>query len=111
MMKAVEPLLRRKVFLSEEDAVREMTKDYVLHHVEQLRQTVSGMEDKYGMTFEQFDAYLAERARLFRSDELTAGERKALGKAIMREEDDHLDWKAAREMLMSWLGVQREAAV
>ena len=28
----------------------------------------------------------------------------------MREEDDWLDWKAAQEMLESWLGVRREVA-
>ena len=29
---------------------------------------------------------------------------------IGRDEDDWLDWKAAQEMLESWLGVRREEA-
>ena len=28
-----------------------------------------------------------------------------LGKAVMGEEDDWLDWKAAQEILESWLGI------
>ena len=31
-----------------------------------------------------------------------------LGQAIMQNEDDWLDWKAAQEMLESWIGVRRE---
>jgi len=30
------------------------------------------------------------------------------GTAIMQEEDDWLDWKAAEELLESWLGLRQE---
>lgn len=111
MIQAVEPLLRRRVFQSEEEAVKEMTKDYVLHHVDELRRDVARFEKKYGMSFGQFNSYVAERARLLSGTELSAKERQSLGKKIMQEEDDCLDWKAARDMMMSWLGLQQEAVV
>jgi hypothetical protein len=49
---------------------------------------------------------LSERSALLASGCLPADQLKALGQAIMTEEDDWLDWKAAREMLDSWLGLR-----
>jgi hypothetical protein len=40
---------------------------------------------------------------------LIANPSPALNRAVMVEEEDALDWKIAREMLQSWLGLQAEA--
>ena len=58
---------------------------------------------KYGMAFPQFGEYLHARSVLLQSDELSSEQRQLLGRAVMQEEDDWLDWKVAIEMLENWL--------
>lgn len=101
----VEPFVRRGLFDTPEDAVAEMARDYVLRQIEHYRDIVEAYEAKYGMTYERFDAYL--RAR---SERLAAEGDSGLNQAVMLEEEDALDWKSAREMLRSWLGLQSEVA-
>ena len=105
---AVEPLVRRRIFATEEQAVRELVRDYVLRQVASLQREVARFERKYGMHFERFGEYLHERSALLEASQLEPSQRRSLGQAVMREEDDWLDWKAAQEMLDSWLGVRRE---
>ncbi len=62
------------------------------------RDVSAAFERKYGMSFSQFNDYLRERAALLVSESLSPEERRALNQAIMQEEDDWLDWKAAEEM-------------
>jgi hypothetical protein len=107
---AVEPLVRRQIFATEEQAARELVRDYVLRQVLSLQREVTRFQRKYGMPFERFDAYLHERSALLETSPLEPRQRQALGQAVMREEDDWLDWKAAQEMLESWLGVRQEVA-
>lgn len=104
----VEPLVKRKVFATEEDAIRSLLREYVLRQISALQQELAGFERKYGMRFEQFVKYLHERSVLLEKGSLSPEQRKALGQAIMQEEDDWLDWKVAREMLESWLGLRQE---
>lgn len=105
---AIEPLIRRKVFHTEEEAIRELLRDYILRQIAALRREVARFERKYGMRFQQFSEYLHERSVLLEKDGLSAEQRQALGRAIMQEEDDWLDWKVAQEMLESWLGLRQE---
>ena len=105
---AVEPLVRRQIFASEEQAARELVRDYVLRQIASLQREVARFERKYGMHFERFAEYLHERSILLETSQLEPSQRQALGQAVMQEEDDWLDWKAAQEMLESWLGVRRE---
>ena len=105
---AVEPLVRRQIFATEEQAARELVRDYVLRQVTSLQREVARFERKYGMHYERFGEYLHERSTRLETSSLELGQRQALGQAVMREEDDWLDWKAAQEMLDSWLGVRRE---
>jgi hypothetical protein len=58
------------------------------------------------MTYEQFEPYLKAR-----SQTLAAQPSQALNQAVMLEEEDALEWKAARESLEGWLGLQREIDV
>jgi hypothetical protein len=110
MTTAVEPLVRRRIFDSEEQAARTLVRDYILRQITSLRREVGRFERKYGMSFERFSEYLHERSALLEASQLEPTQRQALGQAVMREEDDWLDWKAAEEMLENWLGVRQEAA-
>jgi len=104
----VEPLVNRKMFATEEEAIRSLLREYILQQVRQLQQELSSLESKYGMSFEQFAAYVHERSVLLEEGGLSPEQRKALGQAIMQEEEDWLDWKVNREMLESWLGLRQE---
>ncbi len=100
----VEPFVRRGLFASPEQAVAEMTRAYVLRQIETYRAISEALQAKYGMTYEQFEAYLQAR-----SATLAAVPNPALNQAVMAEEEDAFDWKIAREMLASWLGLRAEA--
>ena len=95
----IEPFVRRGLFSSPEQAVTEMARDYVLHQIDRHRATIEKLQAKYGMNYDQFDAYLKSR-----SATLVTTPNPILGQAIMNEEEDALDWKVATEMLQSWLG-------
>ena len=100
----VEPFVRRGHFDSPDDAVTEMVRDYVLRQTERYRAIIEAMEAKHGMTYEQFGAYLKSR-----SDTLASNPDPILNQALMAEEEDAQEWKMAREMLESWLGLGAEA--
>lgn len=106
----LEPLIRRKVFANEQAAVREITRDYVRHQVEGLIRQTRDFEQRYGMSFDSFEEYLHTRSALLTSGDLGPAQKQRLGQALMREEDDWLDWKAAQEMLDSWLSLDHEVA-
>lgn len=76
-----------------------MAHDCVSRQIKHYRAIVENLQARYGMTYEQFDAYLSARSAL-----LAANPEPALNQAVMAEEEDALDWKIAREMLQSWLG-------
>jgi len=105
----VEPLIRRNIFASEEEAIQELVRDYVLRQMTVLQEEVLQFERKYGMNYQQFNQYLHERSTLLEKKALPTGQLQTLNAAVMQEEDDWLDWKAAREMLENWLGLRQEA--
>ncbi len=77
-----------------------MSKDYVIRQIEHYRSITLEMEARHGMSYEQFEHYLASR-----SETLSSQPNPTLNEAIMAEEEDALDWKIARYMLESWLGI------
>lgn len=99
----VEPFVRRGLFPNAETAVAEIARDYVLRQIERYRALEESYQARYGMTYEQFDEYLRARAHT-----LSESPNPALNQAIMAEEEDALDWKIAREILQSWLGLEHE---
>jgi lipase chaperone LimK len=107
---AIEPLIRKKIFNTEEEAIRVLTREYILRQIDALRRKIGRFERKYGMHFQQFSDYLHERSVLLERSELSAKQRQTLGRAIMQEEDDWLDWKASQEMIESWIGLRQEIA-
>lgn len=106
----LEPLIRRQLFVDERSAVQELARGYILRHVEGLTEQIRDFENRYGMGFDRFAEYLHERSLLLSSDRLDSEQRRSLGQAVMVEEDDWLEWKAAQEMLDSWLGLSSEVA-
>jgi hypothetical protein len=60
------------------------------------------------MPFEQFPAYVHERSLLLKKGDLSPELRKALGRAIVQEDEDWLKWKVHQEMLESWLGLRQK---
>jgi len=100
----VEPFVRHGLFANPEQAMTTMAREYVLRQIEYYQTLVKNLQTRYGMTYEQFEAYLRARAAA-----LQAQPDPALNVAVMAEEDDALEWKIAREMLQSWLGLQAEA--
>jgi len=101
----VEPFVRRGLFDSPETAVVEMAREYVLRQIERYRAITERLQAEHGMTYEQFEAYLKAR-----SATLEKTPNPTLNQAVMAEEEDALDWKVARDMLQSWLGLQVEVA-
>ena len=101
----VEPFVRRGLFATPEKAILEMARDYALRQIERYQSSVERLQAQYGMTYEQFEAYQRARAQT-----LQQTPSPALNQAVMAEEEDALDWKVAREMLQSWLGLSAEVA-
>ena len=104
----IEPLIKKKIFSTEEEAIQELTREYILRQIDTLRRKVRRFERKHGMQFQQFSEYLHERSVLLEKSNLSAKQRQKLSQAIMQEEDDLLDWKVAKELMESWIGIRRE---
>lgn len=105
----IEPLLKYKIFPTQEDALRELLREYILGQISKLQNEIGQLTKKYGMDFLQFKAYLHERSKLLTDNSLSPHQRQVLGQAIMQEEEDCFDWKVAQEMLETWLGIRQEA--
>jgi len=106
----IEPLIKRKIFKSTEEAVRQLVAGYILSQIDHYREQVTAFEKRYGMSFDRFQTYLKERTELLMAGNLDSEQKKIIAQKIMLEEDDWLDWKVARDFLNSWLGLQTESA-
>lgn len=106
----VEPLVRRRIFPSEEDAVRELVADFILCQIDESRAKIAGLESRYSMSYERFNAYLKERSSLLITGQFGPEQRKKVAQAVMQEEENWLDWKIAHDSLQDWLGLQAEVA-
>ncbi|MFQ6057855.1 MAG: hypothetical protein ACE5MB_03110 [Anaerolineae bacterium] len=84
--------------------------DYITRQTSSHQHQIAELERKYGMNFTKFTQYVRERAAMLQSENLSPEQRQSLGRALMAEEDDWLDWKVAVEMLQSWLGLREEVA-
>ena len=104
----IEPLIKKKIFSTQEEAIQELTREYILRQIDILRRKAGRFERKHGMRFQQFNEYLHERSELLEKSNLSAEQRRKLSQAIMQEEDDLLDWKVANELMESWIGIRRE---
>ena len=101
----MEPFVQRGLFPSAEAALVEIVRDYTLRQIERYRAVEAEFEARYGMSYAQFEEYLQARSQTLHKQPSVA-----LGRAVMAEEDDAQDWKMAREMAQSWLGLHHEVA-
>ncbi len=102
----LDPFVRLGLFESHEKAVTEMARDYILRQIEEYQVVTETLQTKYGMNYEQFNAYLQARAAA-----LVSSPDPRLNQAIMLEEEDALSWKIAQQMLTRLLGLRTEAGV
>ena len=107
-VKPVEWMVQQGLFDSPERAILELAQNYVLEQIQRFQGIIAELEAKYGMSYQQFSRYLAQRADLLESGTLSPEQAQSLGRAVMDEEEDALEWKIAREMLQSWLGLRYE---
>jgi hypothetical protein len=101
----IEPFVQRGLFPNAEIAVVEIARDYVLRQIERYRAIEAALEVRYGMTYDQFDAYLRARSQM-----LSETPDPVLNRAIMAEEEDALEWKIARAMVQNWLSLEHEVS-
>jgi hypothetical protein len=106
--KVVEPFVQRGLFETTESAVRGLAQDYILRQIARYQETIDNLERKYGMDYDQFNQYLKQRAALLQSTGVSPEQRQSLNQTVMLEEEDALEWKIAKEMLQSWLGLKSE---
>ena len=78
MTTQVEALIKRNIFASEEEALQELVRDYVLRQMTVLQEAVLQFERKYGMNFQQFNQYLHERYIMLGTKVLPEDRLKAL---------------------------------
>lgn len=104
------PLVRRGLFDDVEDAARALVRNYVLQQLDVCRKEIVDYESRHGMSFAQFTRYTEKRtAQLRQTNDLSEAQRATLAQAVMEDEQDWLEWKAAEEMLQSWLGLKEES--
>ncbi len=101
----LDPFVRRGLFESPETAVAILAQEYILRQIQRYQARIEALQAKHGMSYEQFEAYLASRAATL-AEQPTA----SLSQAVMIEEEDAFEWKVARDMLQSWLGLRGEVS-
>jgi len=106
MSTMIESLVKNRLFANEEDVIKSLLADYIVRHIGKQKRDLKRFERKHSMSFERFEEYLHERSDLLEKGDLSREKRQALARAIMQEEDDWLDWKVAKEMLESWIGLR-----
>ena len=107
--RVLSPLIKNGLFANSEDAARALLRNYMLQQIETYRQQTDEFQRKHGMTYEQFSRFTAERtAQLRQRTDWSEDQRVKLSQLIMQDEEDWLEWKAADEMLQSWLGLKEE---
>ncbi len=108
MSSMIESLVKNRIFTDEADVIKSLLADYIIRQIDNQKREIKRFERRYGMSFERFKEYLHERSNLLKTGDLSRQERQTLAQAIMQEEDDWLDWKVAKEMLESWIGLRQE---
>jgi hypothetical protein len=103
---AIEPLIRKKIFKSEEEAVQKLIGSYLIHELDNLKKVLQSYENRYHMDYNQFCDYIREKSLFLTDSSITSDLRKSLSKEVMSLEDDKIEWKATKEMMENWLGLR-----
>ncbi len=72
--------------------VRDVTKDFIKHKIETYKMKLKAFEEKYHMTFTDFS-------------------KKLKNGASIKEEDEWMEWEAAKNMLKAWKMAARETGL
>ncbi len=83
------PMIDMGLYNSAEEFVRDVTKDFIRHKIETYRIKLKAFEQKYHMTFTEFSKKLKKGASI-------------------REEDEWMEWEAAKNMLKAWKMAAKE---
>jgi hypothetical protein len=84
---------QKKIFNTEEKAIQDLTREYILRQIAAFKRKIGRFERKYGMRFQQFSDYLHERSALLEKDGLSVEQRQT----IMQEEDKWLEREEIQE--------------
>lgn len=99
------PLIQKELFLNEEEAIRELTYNYILGKISELSSRIQIFEEKYKMQMYQFQNLIKEEIDVSANSSVI--DKKKFSQLLMEHEDDLQDWKAKQEILDSWLNLQK----
>jgi len=86
---AAKPLVELGLYGSTREFIREVTSEFIMHKIEFYKKQLKVFEKKYGMSFGAFSKKLKKSASI-------------------SEEDDWMEWEAAKNMLKVWKQAAKE---
>ncbi len=86
------PMMDMGLYDSTSELVREVTRDFIGHKIETYRIMLKDFEQKYHMTFTDFTKKLKKGASI-------------------KEEDEWMEWEAAKNMLKAWKQAAKETGL
>jgi len=106
----IQPLIKRQIFISEDEAIQAVIKYYIDNQISDLKEINKNFEKKYGINFQNFEKKLHEKSTQLLDQNFSKKNKLELSQNIMNEEDDWLEWKASYEMLQTWKDVFMEVS-
>jgi hypothetical protein len=86
------PMMDMGLYDSTRDFVRDVTRDFIRHKIESYKTKLKTFEQKYHMTFTDFSKKLKKGASIV-------------------EEDEWMEWEAAKNMLKAWKQAAKETGL
>ncbi len=86
------PMMDMGLYKSTSEFVRDVTRDFIRHKIESYKMMLKSFEQKNRMTFTDF------------SKKLKKG-------ASFKEEDEWMEWEAAKNMLKAWKQAAKETGL
>lgn len=86
---AAKPLVELGLYDSTREFIRDITSEFIKHRIELYKNQLKAFEKKYGMSFGAFSKKLEKGASI-------------------PEEDDWMEWEAAKNMLKVWKQAAQE---
>lgn len=86
------PLMELGLYDSTEEFIRDITSEFIKHKIELYKKQLKAFEQKYGTSFEAFSKKLEKGASI-------------------PEEDEWMEWEAAKNMLKVWKQAAKETGI
>ena len=86
------PMMDMGLYDSTREFVRDVARDFIMHKLETYRTQLKAFEQKYHMTFTDFSKKLKKGASI-------------------AEEDEWMEWEAAKNMLKAWKQAAKETGL